>query len=252
MTENAHRGLTGDLVTDAVEYAGAVFHKNAWSYYRLMDVEDEKQEWILHVLTYLPSYDPAKGALTTWVSAAWRTWWSRSLDRRLERRAYERRVDTTPGAFDGSEDGTSEAQALIDYREPAGPPVHDSSPLVEELLSMVPERRREALFDSLALGAAPSLVAGRHGLSTSAVQKWAKEARRTWWKHYGIEPPATRKRVGADATHCAEGHEFTPENTGRKKNGDGHGSRYCIKCSSRRRRETHLARRADVAAILAA
>lgn len=49
--------------------------------------------------------------------------------------------------------------------------------------------------------------------------------------HYDVQPVCTRCHVKRDsikarATHCVHGHEYTPENTGRKKNG----TRFCREC----------------------
>jgi len=244
---NLHKGRTGDLTTDAVDVASAMFVKNAHSYFRLMEVEDERQDWLLHVLTYLHTYDPAKGTISTWVGVAWRTWWSRATESRMERVVYEHRFDSTPGAFDGSgeREGVSTAQ-VVDALPGAAEPDHESTPLVDELLAMVPERQREALFDVLALGAIPSAAAERHGVSTSSVQKWAARAKALWRERYGVAVEAPKRAKRTD-THCTQGHEFTAENTGWSD-----GRRYCIPCQSRRRRELTLARRADIAAMRAA
>ncbi len=49
--------------------------------------------------------------------------------------------------------------------------------------------------------------------------------------HYDVEPVCTRCHTARDSvkaaqTHCVHGHEFTPENTGRKPNG----TRFCREC----------------------
>ena len=49
--------------------------------------------------------------------------------------------------------------------------------------------------------------------------------------HYDVEPVCTichtrRDSAKANQTHCIHGHEFTPENTGRKPNG----TRFCREC----------------------
>lgn len=240
---NAHKGRTGDLRTDAIEAAGGLFTKYAGRYRRLIDWEDEKQEFILHVLKHLHTYNPSKGTISTWVGVAFRTYWTRATQSRMERQGYEFRFDSTPGAMGAS----ASIGKVIDSLAPESAPVHDSSPLIEELLNMVQERRREALFDVLALGTTTTAAAERHGVSTSAVQKWVKDAKDLWREHYGvtIERPRVAKRTD---THCVEGHEFTPENT----RFDGKGKRRCGKCSSIKRRRHEEARRADILRMYAA
>ena len=157
---NPHRGRTGALKTDALDAATSIFLKNALPYMSLMEWEDEKQSWYLHVLTHLHTYNPEKAGIYTWVKSAWRTWWIRAGENRMERAGYERTFDPTPAAYDGV-DNLTLAQR-VDAMGGAEPPVHDSSPLVEELLAMVPqEKRRPALLDVVALGASPSSVADR-------------------------------------------------------------------------------------------
>lgn len=240
---NAHKGKTGDLTVDAVEAAGGLFTKYANSYRRLIDWEDEKQEFICHVLKHLHTYNPSKGTISTWVGIAFRTYWTRATQSRMERQGYEFRFDSTPGTMDAR----SSIGRVIDSLASEATPVHDSSPLIEELLSMVQERRREALFDVLALGTTTTAAAERHGVSTSAVQKWVKDAKDLWRSHYGvhIEPPRIAKRAD---THCVEGHEFTPENS----RFDSKGKRVCRKCSSIKRRRHEEARRADILRMYAA
>ncbi len=61
----------------------------------------------------------------------------------------------------------------------------------------------------------------------------AAETTRTHWRHHNHEPHGYWDRMRA-RTHCAAGHEFTPENTYWRPDGEGKVCRTC-------RREKHTA-----------
>ena len=186
---NAHKGRTGDLVTDAIDYADALFNHRTRHVWGLpsFSVEDERQDWICWVLSRVArgSYDPAKGTLTTWIaSGVWLTWWTRGATKRIERSQNERPFDSTPGAMDDSvTNGAMHRDWLSPY---AGRVTTDATARdlglgeAQRYVDMLPESIRETVTAHVADGASLSSVAARTGLNARTVSHHVRRARDIW------------------------------------------------------------------------
>lgn len=181
MGSNAHRGLTGDLVTDALDIAGALFWKRTQFYSNEMfDREAEEQDFKTHILRNLHSYNPAKGAITTWVYIVWGTWWAESARRRIAIAEHELRFDSTPGSLDEVSPGRPTLAEQVNNQLPPEPRSLEITGKARELLELIPERMHEALITHLADGASLRATAERHGVSDRTISRWVREARETW------------------------------------------------------------------------
>lgn len=185
---NAHKGRTGDFVTDAVDYADALFNHRTRHLWGLpsFSVEDERQDWICYVLSRvaLGSYDPTKGTLSTWLAnGVWLTWWTRGAKKRIARSEHERPYDATPGALD---DMVKAGTMHRDWFSPYVGRVTEEAPRsldlgeAQKYVDMLPERIRDSVVAHLADGASIDCVATRNGHAWKTVWRHVKQAREIW------------------------------------------------------------------------
>lgn len=120
---------------------------------------------------------------------------------------------------------------------------------IHEVLSSMPLNEQETLLLLAAHGSVTSSAA-HLGVSVKVMSSRTRKARARFfelWFDWEPAPPVPHSThvLQQPATHCGRGHEFTPENTGKrahKKTGRiGRVYRYCIACN-RENANAHRAR----------
>lgn len=175
------------LAEDATHFAQVLLvqrvlrHKPGW-----LDEEDARQDLCAFVLERLDQYDPSKAKVTTFTGALFDAWYKGYAHLDRQRAAHISLYDPLPAYED---EGTpSLAARMLLIEDPDTRPPHDSTELADTLLSLLPEKDREAVEMHVAYGVSASATAEILGIKKSSVEWRAKKARALWRDCY--EPAA--------------------------------------------------------------
>jgi RNA polymerase sigma factor (sigma-70 family) len=137
------------------------------------DMDDERQELSLHLLTAIKGYDPSKGAVSTWTYSVFRHWLWERVQHRLER---EQEIPWDPFPNDDRHEW------LIPL-EHVGEWLYDTEEQPElsleghELLERFPERVRPTLQLVWADGLTAGQTAEHLGITARTVERHKRAAR---------------------------------------------------------------------------
>lgn len=184
---NEHHGLTGDLVQDALDTAGALFYQRVLRPFGgpMIDAEEERQDLYAFILERLPKYDPRRAKLVTWVDRTFRYWQRETVTKRMERRRHEMPFDPLPPEhYDRSD--LAPLAATVNAMEPPAMPDHEKSELAEALLDLLDPRCREAAEHHIAYGASLTATAELMGVTDRTVSRHIERAKNIWRDSYEI------------------------------------------------------------------
>lgn len=167
------------LAEDAINFAQVLLvrrvlrHRPGW-----LDEDDARQDVSAFTLEHLHTYRAEKGAVTTWVATMFDQWYRAYLHLALQRAEHIDLYDPLPAWDD--EDNPSLAARMLLIEAPDTRPPHEQSELAETLLSLIPERDREAVELHFGYGVSLTATAEILGIKKSSVEWRTNKARALW------------------------------------------------------------------------